>query len=221
MKKLIAILFLTIIFSTTTNGQSHWAFEIHCGQVFNVPMPLNIRQEAYPDLKLRARYSSESFTLPVYWDIRLGRWQHERAWEFEAIHHKLYLNNTTSEVQKFNISHGFNMIMVNRGFEKKSFCYRAGAGIVLAHPESKIRGREFGDSADDTDLGYYISGPVLNLSINKPFYLGSRFYINAEAKTTLAYSHIKVAQGNSDVYNIAFHIILGLGADFVKSGKVD
>jgi len=221
MKKLIAILFLTIIFSTTTNGQSRWTFELQCGQVFNVPMPLKIRQEAYPDIKLQARYSSESFILPVYWDIRLGRWQNERAWEFEAIHHKLYLNNTTSEVQKFNISHGFNLIMLNRGFEKKSFRYRAGAGIVLAHPESNIRGKEFGDSADDTDLGYYISGPVINFAINKPFYIGSRFYINAEAKTTLAYSYIKVAEGNADVYNIAIHLILGLGFDFNKSGKVE
>lgn len=219
MKKIFTLLFLTFISVIFVNAQSRWTFETQCGQVFNMPMPLNIRQESYPDIKLRARYSSESFILPVYWDIRLGRWQNERAWEFEAIHHKLYLNNTTSEVQKFNISHGFNLIMVNRGFEKKSFRYRAGAGIVLAHPESKIRGKEFGDSADDTDLGYYISGPVVNLAISKPFYIGSRFYINAEAKTTLAYSNIKVAQGNSDVYNIAIHIVLGLGVGFIKSGK--
>jgi hypothetical protein len=219
MKKLFGILFLIFISFPIVNAQSHWAFEVHSGQVFNLPMPLTIRQDGYPDIKFRAQYSSESFILPVYWDIRLGRWQNKRAWEFEVIHHKLYLKNTTPEVQKFNISHGFNIIMVNRGFEKKSFRYRTGAGIVLAHPESKIRGKEFGTSIDDTDLGYFISGPVINFAISRPFYIGNRFYVNAEAKTTLAYSNIKVVQGNSDVYNIAFHLILGLGADFFKSGN--
>jgi hypothetical protein len=68
-------------------------------------------------------------------------------------------------------------------------------------------------------MGYYISGPVINFAISRPFFIGSHFYVNAEAKTTLAYSNIKVVQGNSDVYNIAFHLILGLGADFLKSGN--
>lgn len=217
--KTIFIIALVFISSTITNAQSRWTFELHGGGVYNLPMPLVIRQQGYPDIKFRARFASESFILPVYWDWRFSRWQKGKSWEFEAIHHKLYLDNITPEVQKFNISHGFNMIMVNRGIEKKSFRYRAGAGIVLAHPESTIRGKILGDSTDDTDLGYYISGPVLNLAVSKPFQLGSRFYINAEAKTTLAYSYIKVAQGNADLYSIAFHLILGIGVDFIKSGK--
>jgi len=106
--------------------------------------------------------------------------------------------------------------MVNRGFDTKTFRYRAGAGIVLAHPESDIRGKEFGDTGNDWDLGYYLSGPVLNVAISKPIRLSGRFYINAEAKTTLAYSHIKIAEGDADVYNLAFHLILGLGYDLIQ-----
>lgn len=217
--KFISIIAFIILSSATTIAQSRWSFELNGGGAYNVPMPLVVRQQGYPEIKFRAHFDSESFIMPVYWDWRFSRWENGKSWELEAIHHKLYLDNTTAEVQKFNISHGFNMIMVNRGFEKRSFRYRAGLGIVLAHPESKIRDKEFGESTDDTDLGYYISGPVLNLAVGKPFYIGNRFYINAEAKTTLAYSHIKVADGNADVYNVAFHIILGLGVDFIKSGK--
>lgn len=114
-------------------------------------------------------------------------------------------------------SHGFNMINLNRGFAKKTFQYRAGAGIVLSHPESNIRGKEFGDSVDDFDMGYYISGPTLNFAISKPYQIMSWFYINAEAKTTFSYSYIKVAQGHAEVYSFAFHIILGIGVDFFKS----
>ena len=216
MKICILIISFIINSLTVTYAQSRWTFELHGGEVFNLPMPLIIRQQGYPDIKLTARYHTEAFTPPIYWDWRFSRWQNGKSWEFEAIHHKLYMDNTTSEVQKFNISHGFNIITVNRGFDKKTFQYRAGAGIVLTHPESNIRGKEFGESADESDLGYYISGPALNLAISKPFRLGSRFYINAEAKTTLAYAHIQVAQGHADVYSFAFHILLGLGVDFIK-----
>lgn len=216
MRTAIFIVPLFILSQTVVFAQSHWSFELHGGEVYNVPMPLTIKQQGYPDLKLTARYHTEAFTLPVYWDWRFSRWQNDKSWEFEAIHHKLYLDNTTPEVQKFNISHGFNMLMVNRGFDKKTFQYRAGVGVVLAHPESNIRGKEFGNSIDNWDMGYYLSGPVLNLAISKPIPMSGRFYLNAEAKTTFAYSHIKIAEGHADVYNLAFHLILGIGVDLIK-----
>jgi hypothetical protein len=219
LKRVTFIISFIVIVLSGTNAQSRWSFELNGGEVYNFPSPLIISQQGYPNIKLWARYSTEALTLPVYWDICLGRWDNAKLWEFEVIHHKLYLDNITSDVQKFNISHGFNMLMMNRGFAKKTFRYRAGAGIVLAHPESTIRGKEFGDSTDDFDLGYYISGPAFNLAVSRPFYLGKRFYINMEAKTTVAYSYIKVAQGHADVYSFAFHIILGFGFDFIKSGK--
>jgi hypothetical protein len=216
MKKYIFISTLIILSLRSAYAQSKFSFELHSGEVYNVPMPLTISQKEYPDIKLTARYYTEPLTLPIYYDIRLGRWKNSKLWEFELIHHKLYLENTTSEVKKFDISHGFNMIMLNRGFDQKTFRYRAGVGVILAHPESTIRGKEFGSSTNDYDLGYYLSGPVLNLAISKPIRLGDRFYINAEAKTTLAYSYIKVADGHANVYNLAFHLILGIGFDFAK-----
>ena len=216
MRKTFAILLLILFISPITNAQSRWSFELHGGQVFNVPMPLTIRQEGFQDIKLWARFDAEPFVLPVYWDWRFSRWEAGKAWEFEVIHHKLYLSNTTPEIQKYNISHGFNMLMFNRVFQKKFVRVRVGAGVILAHPESKIRGKEFGDTGNDMDMGYFISGPVVTFAVSKPFYLGSRFYINAEVKTTFAYSSIKIANGNSDVYNLAFHLNLGPGVVFLK-----
>jgi len=216
MRTAIFIVPFFILSQSVVFAQSRWSFELHGGEVYNVPMPLTIKQQGYPDLKLTARYFTEPLTLPVYWDMRFSRWLGRKSWEFELIHHKLYLNNTTAEVQKFNISHGFNMLMVNRGFAKKTFRYRTGLGVVLAHPESNIRGKEFGNSSDSRDMGYYLSGPVLNLAISKTIRLSSRFYLNAEAKTTFAYSRIKIAEGHADVYNLAFHLILGIGVDLIK-----
>jgi len=216
MKRIIIILLFNIT-AMLSFAQKHWTFELHGGQVYNLPMPLFVKQSGFPVIRLNARFDTEGFTLPVYWDMRLGRWQNEHLWEVELIHHKLYLHNTTPEVQKFNISHGFNMIMVNRGFEKNSFRYRAGAGVVLAHPESIIRGKEFGNSAEDLDMGYFLTGPVLNLSVGRPIHLLKRVYLNPEVKTTFAYSKIKISDGYAHVYNLAFHLILGFGGEINKS----
>lgn len=215
MKRLIVIALFWLFSLPVLVAQTRWSFELHGGEVYNVPMPLTIRQQGYPDIKLTAHYASESLILPVYVDSRLIRWQNGKSWEMEFLHHKLYLCNTTSEIQQFSISHGFNMIMVNHGFDYKKFQYRAGTGIVLTHPESVIRNQAFGDATHDWDMGYFVSGPVVNLSAGKHFRISKRFYLNAEAKTTLAYVNVKVAGGNADVYNIAFHLILGIGYDFI------
>ena len=216
MKKIIFIISLTIYLLPNATAKSLWSIEFHGGTVYNIPVPLTISQGNYPNINFTARYRTDAFEPPVYWNWRLSRWQKGKSWELELIHHKLYLDNISAEVQKFNISHGFNMLFVNRGFAKRTFRYRAGAGIVLSHPESKIRGKEFGNTGDDLDLGYFVSGPALNLAVGKPIRIGGRFYLDVEAKTTLAYSYIKVAQGHAEVYNLAFHLIFGLGVDFIK-----
>ena len=216
MKRIFFIASIIIGSCIDSQAQSLWTFEFQGGGAYNVPMPLSIRQQGYPDINLTAHYHTEALTLPVYMEVRLGRWQKDRSWEIEFIHHKLYLENTTHEVQKFNLSHGFNMIFLNRGFDQKTFRYHAGIGIVITHPESTIRGKEFGDSENTWDLGYYLSGPVMNLAISKPIWLSNRFFINAEAKTTFAYASVKVAQGNADVFNLTFHLILGVGVNLNK-----
>ncbi len=219
MRSVFIIAFAFILTQTDLNAQSHWTFELHGGEVYNVPLPLTISQQSYPDLKFTAHYNSESLILPVYWDWRFCRWENGKSWEFEVIHHKLYLENITPDVQKFNISHGFNMLLFNRGFDKGSFRYRAGAGLILAHPESTIRGQEFGNSTADWDTGYYISGPVLNLGIGKPIRPDHRLYVNIELKTTFAYSYIKIAHGNAHVYNLALHLNLGFGVNLTRPEK--
>ncbi|MGE5429031.1 MAG: hypothetical protein ACM3O8_14145 [Methylococcaceae bacterium] len=198
-------------------AQSRWLFELHEAVVTNVPLPLTIHQKGYPDIQLTgACYHSQPFTLPLYYDGRISRWDNDRSWEIEFTHHKLYLQNPPQEVQEFNVSHGFNMLMVNRGFQRQTFRYRAGAGVVIAHPESEVRGLVFPNSRNNNDLKYYLSGPAIHASINKPIYFGPRLFLNAEASTTLAYASVKVAQGHADVWNIAFHLLLGVGVELKK-----
>jgi len=133
MKKLISILPFILILLTAINAQKRWIVEWHGGEVYNLPVPVTISQQGYPDIKFTARYRTDALSPPIYWNLRLSRWRNDRSWEFELVHQKLYLDNTTPEVQKFNISHGFNMITINRGYDIKTWQCRAGAGIVLTH----------------------------------------------------------------------------------------
>jgi len=52
---------------------------------------------------MTAQFETEPFTLPVYWNIRLGKMIGKRIFETEVIHHKLYLKNTTAETIYFVI----------------------------------------------------------------------------------------------------------------------
>ena len=216
MSKVIQLVVLAIIISLGAFGQSKWSIEVHGGDVLNLPLPLIIKQNGNPPIKITAHYSTEALTLPVYWDLRLSRWKEGKSIEAELIHHKLYLDNTTSEIEKFNISHGFNMLFFNRGFEKRKFRVHTGIGMVIIHPESRIRGLEFGDSTNDWDLGYYISGPAFNLAFGRPVRLSNRFFLNLEGKTTAAYSNAKIAKGHATVFNLAFHLNIGFGVDFFR-----
>ncbi len=202
-------------FFISINLYAKWTFELHGGTVWTTPSPLTIRQSGFPDIKLWAKWYAEPFVKPVYWDWRLARWKNGKSWEFEAIHHKMYLANKTPEIHNFSISHGYNILTINRGFEKNKFVIRPGLGVVLAHPESKIRGMDLYNNQKDYE-GYYLTGPVAIFSVARPVNISKRFFFNPEAKTTFGYSRVKVARGNADVYSWAFHLIAGFGYNIVK-----
>jgi len=60
MKHFIFIVSVILFSQNISFAQSRWSFELHGGEVYNVPMPLTIKQQGYPDLKLTARYHTEA-----------------------------------------------------------------------------------------------------------------------------------------------------------------
>jgi hypothetical protein len=207
---LLVVLFLMV---ETIKAQSTWSVEFNLGAATNVPMPLRIDQQGYSSINLNARYETASFKLPVYWDWRIGRWENGRSWEFEAIHHKLYLSNKPDEVQGFSISHGFNLLLINRGFDIHGCRLKTGVGAVLAHPESSVRNQQYQTETGLFNLGYLLSGPAVNLAVGKQIRLSDRFYLSTEAKTTYGFAKVPIANGTATVNNWAFHLAVGLGYD--------
>jgi hypothetical protein len=220
MKKSLKILtgFMLLNGVFLSAQDSYWSFEFSGGLPYNFTTPLTIQQANEPTLRINARYRSEPFRSPIYYLWRIGRWQDKRAWELEFVHHKLFLENRPPEVQEFSISHGLNMVLVNRAFEKQllqkyPFILRLGAGIILAHPENTVRGQSLDQEGGLFGWGYYISGPVLNVSLAKRFYLLEKLYINTEFKFNPSVSWVPVANGQATVWNLPVAIAFGMGFD--------
>jgi hypothetical protein len=195
-------------------AQKKLSVEFGSGLPYNISMPLSIRQSGYTEIKLTAAYNSEPFKIPIYWIWRIGFWSDNSGWELEAIHHKIFLDNKPDEVEYFSISHGINYITINRCWDTENYILRTGAGIVLDHPESKIRGKQLKENGGILKWGYYISGPAINLTVAKRFYVLESLYLDIEAKLNASYSNVPINGGNADVYNIVLQFDLLPGWDF-------
>jgi hypothetical protein len=192
-------------------AQERWTFEL-CGTVpYNVPLPLTIRQSGQPDINLTGRYSSKPFVTPVCWVWRIGRWSNQRSWELQAVHQKLYLDNRPPEVGSFSVSHGLNLVTINRGWLLDEYMVRGGAGIVLAHPEGTVRGKSLSEDRGILGMGYYVSGPVVMIGTARRFRLVGELFLDLEVMSALSCSDVPIADGDARVYNLVVQVNFGLG----------
>ncbi|UCH63498.1 MAG: hypothetical protein JSU77_03340 [Fidelibacterota bacterium] len=189
-----------------------WTFEAFLGSAWSVPSPLSIHQYGEERLHFTARYATKPLVESPYYAWRIAKWSGEQAWEFELVHHKLYLENPPDEVQHFEVSHGYNLITINRVWVRRGFIWRGGVGVVATHPETKIRGKKlpWGDGLN----GFYVSGPTIQLAIGRKFPLRGGLFAVVEGKWTASYATIPVRDGNAYVPNMALHWLIGLGYDF-------
>lgn len=185
---------------------------IGTGLAYNVPLPFVIRQSGYPDLRLTARFATRPFAEVPYYDVKVGVAGEPWAFELELIHHKLYLANRPAEVDTFEITHGYNPILLNVVREKWSAAFRAGAGILLAHPQSTIRGLRFFEAGGI--LGWYASGPAAQVGVSKSWELGQHISAAVEAKLVGAWARVPVVDGSADVPNLSLHGLVSVGWRF-------
>lgn len=212
------VIVFILIWNYPVTSQTKWAFEFCGGAPLNFPAFIKVHQEGYSDIIISdARFYSEPFTLPPYWDWRFSRMKKKHVIELEAIHQKLYLKNMPPEIKRFSISHGFNMFFINYGrIKKRNIILKTGFGAVFAHPETDIRGYKFEDKGEFLNTTYYLSGPVINLTAGKRWYMLKRLFFNTEVKTTVAYVKIPVALGNAKVFTSSLQFVAGFGFDFVS-----
>lgn len=207
--KLLCLLLLLPF--TCPAQQRSWEVGIAGGAVHNFKTPLRIQQHDFATIRLDARYRTEPFNPPVYYDIRVSTWKEASGWELKLTHHKLILQNNPPDVQRFSITNGFNLLTLNRLWLYKGLTWSAGAGLVITHPESTVRHQPFPENRGILNKGYYISGPTLEAAVAKRYYFAERWYVLGEGRLTGSYVQVPVAEGNARVSNVALHALLGIG----------
>ena len=209
--KLTCSAVLLAILAAPAAAEEGWTFQASVGEVYNVDSSLEIRQEGFKTIDADADYETRPFESPLYYSLRAGRWNERTGWELELIHQKVFLRNRPPEVQHFAISHGYNLLTVNRAWDRHGLLWRVGVGPVIAHPESEVRGRVL--DPEDTNLsgGYHLTGPVLQLGAEKRFDLRKRWFLGIEGKVSTARATVPVAGGEAEVPNTAVHALVGIG----------
>jgi hypothetical protein len=193
-------------------SEGHYSLEFSLGNAWNSDQTLTVKQDGYADISFDAEFDTRAFERPLYYALRFGRWKANRAWEFELIHHKLYVDDTPAEIEKFEITHGFNFLTINRAWDIRNVIYRVGLGTMLSHPDITVRGQ----SDYDANLpgGYQLGGIALQGAIQKRFFVTRNTFLSIEAKLAYADTTVPIANGDVDVTNQSFHLLFGYGGNF-------
>ena len=202
----LPILFFPAYANDQDEGKNK-TFELLGGDAYNFKTPLRIEQDGQSDLHFDANYHTHPFQSPQYFILRFAKWNGDRGKELELIHDKLFLVNKPVEVQSFQITHGFNMLMMNQAWKKDGLIYHFGAGPVITHPENEVRNLPF-------ENGYHLSGAAMQFAVGKQFRISKNLFGTVEAKVTGAYARVPVEDGHANVSNLAVHGVFGIGYRF-------
>jgi hypothetical protein len=184
--------------------------EAYVGTAFSASTRLRVKQRGAPDISVTADYATRPFEGSPYYAWRIGYWSGGTGWAIGLVHHKLYLDNPPPEIERFEISHGFNLLTLTHGWRWGSTSVRAGGGPVVAHPETVVRGRSTDPDGGPFGGGYYITGPSLQAVVGRYIPLHSNFALAIEGMVSGSRARIPVADGHATVPNFALHVHLGL-----------
>jgi len=203
--------FLLLAGGAPRTAAASWAVEVHAGGAWNVPLPLVIRQEGHEDIRLRARWHTRALEFPIYYVGRFLTHDERAGWALDLTHHKIYLANPPTEVQRFAVSHGYNLLMIHRLAIRGTRRYGVGAGVVVAHPESEVRGRPQDEHGGPLGGGYHFGGPAIDALASWVPARRNGLHAVAEARFTAAYARVPIAGGHARVPNVALHLTIGAG----------
>ena len=191
-----------------------WSVHAGVGGAYNLSLPLTIEQTGAPDLSLTGHYDTRAFDTPLYYVLRVERAYGNGALALELIHHKLFLTNPPDEVQDFSISHGFNVVTLQRAWSRAGVVsLRAGAGVVVAHPETTVRGQKQ-PGGGWLDRGYYVSGPAAQVAFGISRPLRGRWRVGGEGKLVGARAWVPIADGTARLWHASAHLNALVGARF-------
>jgi hypothetical protein len=194
-------------------AEPRWRVEVALGAAHSFDSTVQIEQEGHPTLDIDASWDGRSFESPLYYGLRLAHADDRGAWALRFVHLKVYLTNPPDEVSRFSVSHGYNLLTLERSFDVEGFEIWIGAGLVIAHPESTIRGlTRPEDKGGPFGGGYFLTGPTGAVAASRRVRLTGWLALLPEVRLTLSRARVPVAEGEASVPNAAVHLLLGVEA---------
>ena len=215
----VASVGLTVAASRTLYAQAQCrgpsvAAELFTGSAWNLPLPLIVELPAQ-SARIRAHYSTRPFSDAPYYSYRIVRSASSgRGIDVELLHHKLYLDNPAPPIERLEVTHGYNLATVNDVSPGIGWQWRLGAGLVIAHPEGRIAGRDIAGARTMLGSGYHVAGVTTQLALGRRYTLGRgqvALVASPEAKLTASWARIGLDPGALRVPNIALHALGGVG----------
>jgi hypothetical protein len=193
---------------------AEWTAEVSFGGAFDMPTRLGIHQLDQPAMLIHARYEVRPFELPLYYAIRVARWNNGEAWAGELVHHKIFLRDPPPEIQSFSVSHGFNLLTVERLRQRNLLLYGVGAGVVIAHPEIRVRDQVLPDGSGIA--GYYLAGLSGNAVVGARHPIGESWLVSGDTRFSVSYARLPIKDGHASVTDLSVHAHLGIGYRFAR-----
>jgi hypothetical protein len=187
-----------------------WSLEVLIGDAYNISSQTQIEHVQVGAASFGGDYETRGFEGPLHYTWRIAHWQNDRAWELQLLHHKLYLRNRPPAVETLSVSHGFNIVTLNRAFKLDGWLLRVGVGPVIAHPEARVSGSPY-------DGPYEVGGAAAMAGIGRSLALTPKLFLHAELEMTFGYIEVH-PEGSPDlevsILNPAAHVQIGLGYGF-------
>jgi len=196
------------------------SIDLATGDAFNLPTPLTITQRGFPNIQVDdVEFLTHPFKSAPYFDLQVGFWSGATGWIAGFLHHKLYWeDDVPPEIARFEMSNGFSILSLSRGWRWGHLILSAGAGAVIANPDVNIRG--VGEREDAGFLhsvigsGYYIAGGSVLLAAQRNFPVVDHLHLALAAKVSGSYARVPMPDGHATVRNVALHLHAGLGTSF-------
>jgi hypothetical protein len=199
-------------------GAQTFTFEALGGSAYNLPTPLTVQQNGFPDLRFSAHYDTKPFGpyYPYYsWRASFWNAEHTQAWELTQVHHRLFLANNPPEIQFFAIHFGYNFYMAGHAWKRGKFIYHVDGGILICSPENTVRGRVLSTQGTGIlDSGYTLAGGGGEVAVSRDFRLATHFSIVGDAALLVGRARVPVADGSATVPNVGLHGKGGIKVNF-------
>ena len=190
------------------------AVEIFGGTAWSAPLPLTLELPAGRTVT-RPRFTTRPFADSPYYSYRALYSRADGASvEAEMLHHKLYLENPSPPIERLEITHGYNLPMLNATGPGRGWQLRIGLGLVVAHPEGRVAGREVGGLPTALGGGYHIAGLTSQVAVGRRYPLAKgRVALTAapEAKVTASWARMRLGELTMTAPNAALHVLGGIG----------